>query len=69
MKAIDRRLDSIDKSMDSLNAKFDIITTSYVHKDTFEEYKKNKWLERVIVVLVTGIIMGLIGFFLREYGV
>lgn len=69
MEGIDRRLNSIDDNMKQLNAKFDLITSSYVHKDTFDEYKKNKWLERVIVVLVTAILSGLVAFFLHEAGV
>lgn len=70
MANIDDKLKTIENSMLSLHAKVDtfmkVITDNYVAKDTFEEYKKNKWLERIIIILVTGIISGLIAFFLRE---
>lgn len=69
MKGIDKRLNGIEKGMVSLNSKLDLITSNYVHKDTFTEYKKNKWLERVIVVMVTAMLSGLVAFFLREFGV
>lgn len=70
MANIDQKLKVIENSMLSLHTKVDtfmkVITDNYVAKDTFEEYKKNKWLERIIIILVTGIISGLIAFFLRE---
>jgi UDP-2,3-diacylglucosamine pyrophosphatase LpxH len=69
MEDINRRLQSMDASIKLLHGKFDIITTSYVAKDTFNEYKKNRWLERMLIVLVTAIISGLIAFTFRELGV
>ena len=69
MKNIDNRMEKLEKSIQELHGKFDLITTNYVHKDTFEEYKKNKWLERIITVLITAILSGLVAFFLRSQGV
>lgn len=63
---IDTKINSIETSMKELHGKFDIITTNYVAKETFEEYKKNKWLERILLILVTAILSGLVAFFLRE---
>lgn len=69
MKNIDSRMEKLEKSIQELHGKFDLITTNYVHKDTFEEYKKNKWLERIITILVTAILSGLVAFFLHSQGV
>ncbi len=73
MKNVNSQMNALGKSVEALHGKFDtlsqMITTNYVAKETFEEYKKNKWLERIITILVTGIIMGLIGVFLREKGI
>ena len=70
---IDRRLTSIEESVASLHGKYDafmkIITESYVAKETFEEYKRNRTLERIITILATATISGLVAFFLREFNV
>lgn len=68
MTNIDNRLKSLENSMGMLHGKFDLLTQNYVAKDTFEEYKKNKWLERAVTVLITAFISGLVAFFLREKG-
>lgn len=66
---IDIKINSIEKSIESLHNKFDILskmmTDNYVAKETFEEYKKNKLLERILTIIVTAIITGLVAFFLR----
>ena len=69
MSNIDARLKGLESSMGQLHGKFDLLTQNYVAKETFEEYKKNKWLERIVTVLITAIISGLIAFFLREANV
>jgi len=66
MGNIEKRLAGIESSMSALHGKFDLISNSYVAKETFEEYKKNRWMDRVIVALVTAIVSGLVAFFLRE---
>ena len=65
MTNIDNRLKGLESSMGMLHGKFDLLTQNYVAKETFEEYKKNKWLERVVTVLIIAIISGLVAFFLR----
>lgn len=65
MTNIDARLKHLEGSMEQLHGKFDLLTQNYVAKDTFEEYKKNKWLERFLTILVTALISGLVAFFLR----
>lgn len=73
VKNTNLRLSELEKSVQGLHGKFDtltkILTENYVAKDTFEEFKKNKWLERVLIVLVTTMVSGLVAFFLREAGV
>lgn len=69
MTNIDNRLKGLESSMGQLHGKFDLLTQNYVAKETFEEYKKNKWLERTVTVLVTALISGLVAFFLRESGI
>lgn len=69
MKNIEKRLDSIEQSVVALHGKFDLITQNYVTKETFEENKKNKWLERVVTIIVVAVITGLIGVFLRSKGI
>lgn len=73
MTNIDKRLIAIETSMTSLHGKVDtfskVLMENYVAKATFEEYKKNKWMERIIIVLITTAISGLVAFFLRESGI
>lgn len=61
---INERLKGIEESMANLNGKFDLITQNYVAKETFEEFKKNRWLERVVTILMTALIAGLVEYFL-----
>lgn len=68
MTNIDKRLSGLETSMSALHGKFDLISQNYVAKATFDEYKKNKWLERILIVLATTVISGLVAFFLREAG-
>lgn len=60
-------------SVDLLHGKFDaflkIIMENYVAKETFDEYKRSKWLERLLIIIITAIISGLIAYFLRQYKV
>ena len=57
-------------SVGSLHGKFDafttLITTSYVAKETFEEYKKGRNMERLTTILVSSMIAGLVGYFLAN---
>lgn len=73
MKNIDNRIEGLTKSVEALHGKFDALTmvlsNNYVAKETFEEYKKSRNLDRVIVALITAIISGVLGFILRENGV
>ena len=73
VKNLQTGVDIINNSMRELHGKFDnfstTITQNYVSRDTFEEYKKNRMLERIIVIMITAVITGLIAFFLRENNV
>ena len=65
------KINSVENSIQSLHGKIDtftkIITENYVAISTFDEWKKNRWLERILTILITAVLMGLVGFFLREY--
>ena len=72
IKNLQNGMDMSNKSMEGLHGKFDMLlntlSTNYVAKDTFEEYKKNKWLERVVTVIISASITGLISFFIVQGG-
>jgi hypothetical protein len=63
-------VDGVKNSMASLHTKFDALSLSmserYVSKDTFEEYKKSRLLERVLTILVTTVITGLVTYFFTQ---
>lgn len=69
---VQTKINSIENSIQSLHGKFDLftkmLTDNYVAKETFDEYKKGRWMDRIIVVLITAVISGLVAFFLRENG-
>lgn len=69
MRSVKEKMGRIEESLGALHGKFDLLTQTYVAKETFEEYKKNRWLERIVVILVTAIISGLVTFVLREKGI
>lgn len=73
MENVQDKLNTMENSIQGLHGKFDsfinTITTNYVVKDTFEEWKKNRWLERIVIIIITAIISGLIAFFLRANNV
>lgn len=62
---VQKNQDTMQKSIDSLHGKFDLLQqmlgTNYVAKDTFEEYRKNRWLERVVVALITAVLSLMVG--------
>ena len=70
VKNIQNSMSTMSTSVEALHGKFDaltsMITTNYVAKETFEEWKKNRLMERILTIIVTAIIVGLIGFFFRE---
>lgn len=70
LKNVIKDMGNLKASVDSLHGKFDafavLVSSSYVSKETFDEWKKNRWLERILIVLATGTISALIAFFLRE---
>lgn len=66
MSSIEKRLTGIESSMSALHGKFDLIAQNYVAKETFEEYKKNKSLEKILWFIVGSVITGLTAFFLKE---
>lgn len=70
MNNINDKMNGLENSMLSLHGKIDtftkLITENYVAKETFDEYKKNRWMDRIITILLTALITGLVAFFLRE---
>lgn len=79
LATLETKTNAIENSLHELHGKFDdftkVISENYVAKSTFEQFKetqkekdKNKGLERVIIVLVTTVIAGLVGFFFRQFG-
>lgn len=73
MLSMNKKMDAIDLSMSALHAKMDTLVSTFhenfVSKGEFDEWKKNRVLERIVLVLVTAAISGLISFFLREKGI
>lgn len=79
VNGITEKTNAIENSVHELHGKFDdftkIISENYVAKDTFDQYKetmkekdKNKWLERVLTILITAAITGLVAFFFKQFG-
>lgn len=73
MTTINKKMDAIDSSVSSLHTKIDTLVTTFhenfVSKGEFDEWKKNRWLERILIMLITGAISGLIAFYFRAKGV
>lgn len=69
VKNLSVKINGVENSVQSLHGKFDVfsttITQNYVAKETFNEYKKNRLLERVLTVLGTAILTGLVAYFFR----
>ena len=63
-------VDGVKSSMTSLHTKFDALSTAiserYVSKDTFEEYKKSRLLERALTILVSTAITALVMYFFNQ---
>jgi hypothetical protein len=63
-------VDGVKTSMASLHTKFDTLSTTiserYVSKDTFDEYKKSRLLERVLTILVSTAITALVMYFFNQ---
>ena len=77
VKNLGGKLNGMENSMASLHGKVDAFTKlladKYMTTATFEQYKetvkeheKNDLLQKIILVIVTAVITGLIAFFLRE---
>lgn len=62
-------VDKTNASIISLHTKFDglasTLSEKYVSKDTFEEFKKTKLLERILTVLITSTVTGLVLDFIQ----
>lgn len=80
LTGITGKTNSIENSVKELHGKFDnfskVISENYVAKDTFEQYKKtqeqrekNRWMDRLLTIIITAVITGLIAYFLRRGGV
>lgn len=71
MKNIDKQMDLMNASVQQLHGKIDslmqVLSTNYVAKETFEEYKKGRGTERLLWIIITAIITGAVAFILRTY--
>lgn len=69
VKNLGIKINSMENSVQSLHGKFDVfsnlVSTNFVSKETFDEYKKTRMMDRVLTVLVTAIITGLVAYFFR----
>lgn len=63
-------MDGIKTRVDSLHTKFDSLAVTlsekYVSKEAFDGYKRAKSLERLLTIIVTAIITGLVMFFFEK---
>lgn len=70
--ALNKKLDVLDASIGGLHTKMDgLLTTlssNFVSKGEFEEWKKARSLERILIILVTSAITGLVSFFIQKGG-
>ena len=73
MTTINKKMDALDSSVGALHTKIDTLVTTFhenfVSKGEFEEWKKNRWYERTLIIILTAAITGLVAFFLRQNGV
>lgn len=60
MKQVQDDIGEIKVSISSISDKLD---GSFVTRSEFDAHRKNQWLERILTVLITAVIMGLAGFF------
>jgi|SRR3990167_6168636 len=76
-KNIIEKVNNIENSVQSLHGKFDsfseMISKNYIAVATFDQYKqtvvekeKNKNMDRLLWIIITAAITGLIAYFLRE---
>ena len=74
VKNMGGKLNTMENSIQGLHGKFDafsaLVSTNYVPKSTFDEYKRTSdekgrsaWLERIILIITTAAIGGLVGYF------
>lgn len=70
MTMFGKKIDALDTSVQALHVKMDTLVSTFheqfVSKGEFDEWKKNRILERILIVLVTTILSGLVAFFLKE---
>ena len=67
MTSVGKKIDGLDISVQSLHTKMDTLVTTFhenfVTKGEFDEWKKSRLMERILSILVTAIITGLVAFF------
>lgn len=70
VKNVSTKLNTVENSVNGLHGKVDTLiltlTEKYVAKETFEEFKKARWLERALSIIITAIITGLIMQFINR---
>lgn len=62
MRNLQTGIDMANKSVDALHVKFDSLQGSYVSKGEFEEWKRSRWLERLLMILTTAVITTLVAY-------
>ena len=72
MTVVGKKVDALDTSIQSLHTKMDTLVTTfqtnYVSKGEFDEWKKNRNLERILTIIVTTIITASLTYFFRTKG-
>ncbi len=79
VKNLSEKINSVENSVHELHGKFDTFQNTIIKQmvsvEAFDEYKKaedvrrkNGKLEKLIYILITAIITGLVAFFFREMG-
>ena len=70
MTGVNKKLDALDMLMSTLHIKMDTLTTTFndnfVAKREFEEWKRSRSIERVVLILFTAIISSLVTFWVYQ---
>lgn len=72
MTGVSKKVDALDISIQSLHIKMDTLVSTFhenfVSKGEFDEWKKNRVLERILIILVSSVIGALITFYFINAG-
>jgi hypothetical protein len=68
--SLSKRIGTLDGSIGGLHGKMDTLmltlSKDYVSKATFEEFKHSRTLDRLLTIIVTAVITGLISYFIQH---